>query len=338
MNAFTPADFVGEQANRKTISSKLLQFGNAFVDDSLLGILPDDLVLVGAPSGAGKTQFVVNIALKNLENGKRVHFFALEAYRLEIERRLKFKLVMDHYYSDPNRRGGGFIPYDEWEIGMHDNLLSKYEEDANKICITGYKDLNIFYKTAHFSCAQLIERTIAASVSGTDLIIIDHAHYFDWDDTNDNRAIKDIAKTCRDLVLENQIPIILVAHLRKKNHATSELVADLDEFHGSSDLPKIATKVITLASGGPIGDGKYVTFMRTPKNRHSSSSRIFLGRTIYDDRNSCYLDQYQIGWANAEAFGDLEPEKYPSWYKRTANRNKIETDIFGSYSRKDIYG
>lgn len=312
--------FATERAERAGMHKRMLRFGISFVDDSLLGILPDDLVLVGASTGVGKTQLCVNIALANIEDGKRVHFFALEASEGEIERRLKFQAITERFYADPDRpRIGRPLYFDEWEVGLYDHVLDEYERDAEKFCATAYKNLHTFYKTDQFDVATLIE--MATFVKGeTDLLLIDHAHYFDWDDDNDNRAIKEIAKTTRDLCKNHGVPIVLVAHLRKRDKKNAELVPGLDEFHGSSDLTKIATKVVTLASGGPLPDGGYQTYVRTPKNRKSSASSRYLAQMTFNAKRGSYEQTYKIGWANAFQFGELGPDQTPNWVGRTALR------------------
>ena len=96
--------FQEEEAHRKELWGRILKFGVSYLDDALLGILPNDLVLIGAPSGAGKTQLCVNIANANLAEGKRVHVFALEAEQDEWERRIKYQMLCQAYYSDQNRQ------------------------------------------------------------------------------------------------------------------------------------------------------------------------------------------------------------------------------------------
>lgn len=299
--------------------AKLLRFGNAFLDDSLLCIKPEDLILVGAPSGVGKTQFCVNLALTNVEDGRRVHFFALEAAECEIEMRLKYRVLMEQFYADPNRPhiGKTFL-FDEWEIGAYEDILAPYEDWAEKYCIEAYKNLHTFYKLDQFDVSKLIE-LVTMAADDTDLIIVDHVHFFDWEDSNDNRAIKDIAKATRDLCRNFKIPIVLIAHLRKKDRGNQELVAGLDEFHGSSDLPKIATKVITIASGGPssVKEGCYTTYIRTPKNRHLSSSTSYLAQILFNEQKGTYEKEYRLGWANAQKFGEIEPHKTPKWLNRS---------------------
>lgn len=309
-----------ERPFRAQLKGRLLSFGNTFLDDSLLGIRPDDLVLVGAPSGVGKTQFCVNVALANVTAGKRVHFFALEAGEYEIERRLKYQIIAEQFYSNPARPNlGRPLRFDEWEVGEFDEVLKPYEEMAEKYCSNMFTNLHTFYKGEHFDVSQLIE-FVTFVQDDTDLIIVDHVHYFDWDDQNDNRAIKEIAKTARDLCLRAEKPIVLVAHLRKRDKQNAELAAGLDEFHGSSDLTKIATKVITIAPGGPAENGGYLTYVRTPKNRHSSSSSRFIAQMIFNEKQGGYEKEYKVGWANSIKFGEVEPSKLPSWVGRSRER------------------
>lgn len=312
--------FRHERAERKGLSKELLSFGVSYLDDSLLGILPDDLILVGAPSGIGKTQFCVNMALANISNGKRVHFFALEASQFEIERRLKWQILTTNFYGDKDRpRLGRPLLFDEWEVGMYEGLLDAYEAWAEKYCIDTFKGLNVFYKSHDFDVNKLIE-SVNYVASETDLIIVDHVHYFDWDDSNDNRALKEIAKAARALGKQNRKPIVLVSHLRKRDRKNEELAASLDEFHGSSDLTKIATKVISIGPGGQAPGGGYFTYMRTAKNRHSGSSSRYLGQVVFDEKRGSYGSEYKIGWANTAKFSELAVFERPSWMGRSSKQ------------------
>lgn len=296
--------------------NRVLRFGIEFLDNALRGIFHDDLVLIGAPSGVGKTQLCCNIALANMEDGKKVHYIALEAGEYEIERRLKFPLVMDRYYGDPNRPKLGKISYTEWLLGMHLDALREYEMDAAKYFATAYKDLFLFYKQERFGIDELVDAVLSCS-KDTDLIIVDHVHFFDLDGDNENRAIKEIAKTVRTLALEEQKPIILIAHLRKRDKANEELVAGLDEFHGSSDLYKIATKVITMSPGRPTANGLYETFFRIPKNRIDGGVTRYAAREFFNPKTGSYeKDLYQIGWAEQKrstGFTAIDESQRPEW-------------------------
>ena len=316
-----------ELAEREQTSKKLLRFGIEFLDDSLRGIFPDDLVLIGAPSGIGKTQLCCNIALANLEDGRKVHYIALEAAQFEIERRLKFPLVLERFLADPSRPTiKGRVNYPDWLLGKYLTELQKYERETAQFFETAFRDLFVFYKGDRFGIQELIQSVCMAS-DKTDLIMVDHVHYFDFDDDNENRAIREIAKTVRTLALEEQKPIILVAHLRKRDRHNAEIAAGLEEFHGSSDLYKIATRVITMAPGGPDEFGNFNTFFRIPKDRIDGGNTRFLGLESFNPRKGTYeRGRYKIGWATqsrGSEFEEIGTAYRPDWARQIGSPDSV---------------
>jgi hypothetical protein len=315
---------------------KPLRFGVDYLDDATRGIFPDDLVLIGAPSGVGKTQLCCNIAMANLADQRRVHYIALEASEYEIERRLKFPIVAKHFYSDPHKpKSLSHIDFPEWVLGKYTDMLVPYEDVAEAEFDSLCSGLKLYYKQDRFGVRELIE-SVSYAAEETDLVMIDHVHYFDLDDDNENRAIKDIAKTVRSLAIENKRPIVLVAHLRKRDRGNDELCAGLEEFHGSSDLYKIATKVVTFSPGGPTKNGSYETFFRVPKNRTDGSSIRFLAKEFFDPKTGGYhRGLYEIGWANqcrSEGFRTVEFDEHPGW-----SRQKKTNSTSGGDNRISSY-
>lgn len=309
-----------EMEARKHGRQNLRRFGIKFLDDALIGIRPSDLILLGAPSGVGKTGLCCNIALANMVDGRRVHFMALEAEEFEIERRFKYELIAKTYFSPEYsqfRIPGLRISYEKWLLGDFIEPLMELELQAAKHFEEKYKNFFVFYKQDRFGLPDLIE-SVVANGSQTDLFIIDHVHYFDLDDDNENRAMKQIAKTVRSLALEQGKPIILVAHLRKRDRANEDLCAGIDEFHGSSDLTKIATKVITVSSGERTSDGSLETFMRIPKDRISGSPSRFTGRLLFDPKRNTYEEAYKLGRSSLTrkgGFEELHRDYLPDWYR-----------------------
>lgn len=310
---------VGEIERRRKNLGQRLKFGIDFLDDALRGILRDDLILLGAPSGMGKTQLCCNIANNNLADGRRVHYVALEASEDEIERRLLFPLVMERFLSDPNRpRIEKRVTYSDWLLGEHIDALMEYEKSAAEFFTKAYKSLFMFYKQDKFGISELIQAVLMAA-RDTDLIMIDHVHYFDLDDDNENRAIREIAKTVRQLAIDEQIPIILVAHLRKRDRGNDDLCPGLEEFHGSSDLYKLATKVITMSPGQMTRDGHFETFFRIPKNRIDGGVTRFMAKEYFNPKKGAYeQNRYQLGWAEqkrSKGFAEIEEGLRPTWAK-----------------------
>lgn len=292
------------------------RFGVDFLDDATRGIFSDDLILLGAPSGAGKTQLCCNIALANMADGRRVHYIALEASEFEIERRLKFPMVMERFFADEKRpRLKKLITFSDWLAGDFIEELATYEEEAS-VAFEMYRDLFLFYKQKRFGIEEFLQ-AVALCADETDLIMIDHVHYFDLSDDNENRAIKEIAKTVRDVAIQEQKPIILVAHLRKRDRANEELCAGLDEFHGSSDLYKIATRVVTMSPGPMLEDGTFETYFRIPKNRLDGGVNRFMGKEYFNPKSGGYeKGKYELGWAEqkrSKPFVAIESRFRPSW-------------------------
>ncbi len=309
-----------EIEGRRGARANLRSFGVKFLDDALIGISPSDLVLVGAPSGIGKTQLCCNIALSNMADGKQVYFLALEAEDFEIERRMKYQILASMYFSDGDRpRIGTHLSYERWVLGDFVDTLSKYEKQASEFFESAYKNLHILYRGDSFTIHDLMRSTLAVA-DLADIFVIDHAHYFDFDDDNENRALKEIAKTVRSIVLSMSKPVILVAHLRKRDRGNEDLVPGMDEFHGSSDLVKIATKVVTMSPGMRTADGCYETFFRIPKNRLNGGSSRFIGRVMFDPRKNAYETQYKVGSATLTrrtGFEELAIDFQPEWAKGT---------------------
>lgn len=330
-----------EASERKSRITPMM-FGVDFLDHATRGIFPDDLILIGAPSGAGKTQLCCNIAKTNLASGKRVHYIALEASEFEIERRLKFPLVMKYYYSDPLKPKLGKIAFPEWLLGEYSDQLEAYESLAEGDFKEHYKNLYLHYKADKFGLVELIE-AVSLIADETDLIMIDHVHYFDFDDDNENRAIKEIAKTVRSLAIEQKKPIILVAHLRKRDRNNEELIAGLEEFHGSSDLFKIATKVITMAPGTMTNEGLYESYFRVPKNRIDGGVTRFSAKEFFDPKTGSYFHGlYELGLSyqrRGKEFEKLEPGLIPDWARNASSGrslgNHVSTDTRSRMPFKD---
>jgi hypothetical protein len=325
MSFFSAADSsYAEIKDRESARSKLRKLGISFLDDTLIGVAPGDLVLIGAPSGIGKTQLCVNIARSNIELGRKVHFIALEADEYEIERRIKYQIIARDFFAMERRpKIDGRLDFDRWRMGDFLAELADLEVAAMKEFEEKYANLFLFYKGDRFGITELIESVVGAS-DKSDLFIIDHAHYFDLDDDNENLAMKKLAKTVRQLAIDEGRPIILVAHLRKRDRLNKDLVSGLDEFHGSSDLAKIATRVVTISQGEITTNGNYETFFRVPKNRLNGGSKFFVARMIFNPQKGNYENEYRLGKSSLtrdqiiDGFQDIPRENAPQWAKHLA--------------------
>lgn len=303
-----------EVQEREKARDGILSFGLKYLDDAMIGILKNDLILVGAGSGGGKTQFCVNVALANVANGKRVHYIALEAEPKEIERRIKYQLFAKHFFNDPARPNGS-VSFQNWMLGDFIRSHAIYEAQACQEFTKIAETLFTFYKVDKFDVDDLIQ-TVATCADETDLIILDHVHYMDYEENNENRAIKEIAKTARTLALEMGTPIILVSHVRKADRGVNHFAPSMEEFHGSSDLYKIATKAITLGAGNVNEKKEIETYVRVVKNRFDGSVTRYIAKCFYSQQRGKYEQKYIIGSSFQDRdseFKQFDHALYPEW-------------------------
>ncbi len=311
------ADRVGnERAARLEQAPHILQFGVKFLDDALGGIFKNDLVLLGAKTGAGKTALASRIAIVNAAKGKRVHYFALEAEKDEIERRMKYMTVSElvKRYSSYSY---GRMNYLDWYKGTLDDVTNPYELQADKLLAAEFKTLFTFYRTGDFYAEQF-ERMMLAIQDQTDLVILDHLHYVDSVEPNENRGYKLIVKKIRDTALSIGKPVVVVAHVRKGERSGGPLVPGIEDFHGTSDIPKIATKAIMIAPDyEQTGNDSWMwsTYLSPAKCRFDGSRTRYVGRTLFDVRSGVYADDYDLGRLTGDKFELVDANKIPSWAK-----------------------
>lgn len=287
-----------ERQTRIDTAPRVISFGVPFLDDAFTGIMPNDVVLLSAGPGVGKTEAASTIAIEVARTGKRVHFFALEAEMAEIEMRIKYRLVARAYYSDKakcewDRRQ---IRYQEWRAGLLDSVLRQYEEQTKGSFCSLMRNVHTLYKEGDYTGDDFIRDTEAAS-KDADLFILDHLMYFDHADENENRAYKRLMKQVRDCALKNGKPVVAVAHLRKADRSSQRLIPSLDEIHGSSDIGKIATKAIMIARAEDQESRKPTianTYIQPVKNRTDGSVTRFAAMVEFDTRTNTYSHRYEL--------------------------------------------
>jgi hypothetical protein len=306
----------GERAARQDLVRRALPFHVAFLDDCLRSLLPNDLILLGAETGAGKTELARLIASATAQAGKHVFYFALEAEHLEIERRDKYAILCELVLERKPHRIGE-MNYPDWFRGICDDLVVGLDEIADEIVEERRSTLHTYYRGARFDHRD-IKRLFMAVQSEADLIILDHLHYVDIEDENENRGFKNTIKMIRDVALGIGRPVILIAHLRKSDSRSKALVPRLEDFHGSSDIIKVVTHSIMIAPARSMPShrpGVSNTFMYVPKDRHGGATGL-VAMCEFDRRRKAYADHYTLGRAHGDEFQPLGTDEAPRWAKR----------------------
>lgn len=311
---------MGEAEERAALVARELRFNVTFLDDFLRGILPRDLLVVGARTGAGKTQLAQIIAQTNAQAGKHVYVMALEAEPSEIERRTKYAVLarLAHELRYPGRER---LNYPDWYRGQCADVIGPYEPEADAWIAQRLNTLYTLYRGRDFTMEH-IEQQFRAIRDKADLIILDHLHYVDSEDPNENRAVKNIVKRIRDVSLAIGVPVIVVAHLRKQHRGHKRLTPELDDFHGTSDITKIATAVVLL-SHARDQEPEYPwianTYLQIPKSRMGGASP-YVAMCGFNLRRNAYEQDYALGRLSlaGDSVNFIEPGDYPRWARHAS--------------------
>jgi hypothetical protein len=290
---------------------KRYSFGIKFLDDALNGYHGKDVIVISTRTGRGKTELCNIVAVKAAMAGNKVLYLALEAEKKEIGARLKFRVLCRLYFED-NPTLIYPLSFDKWMAGKLD-ILDKYEDQASEILSKYAHNICVQYRNTEFTVDDLNQQL--NSCQDIDVIILDHIHYVDILDSNENKGLKIIAKCIRQNNLLYQKPIILAAHVRKTNKREDGLTPDDDDIYGSSDLSKIVTKTILFSPDlTELHDYLYRTFFWISKNRRNSSPLRYIIKSYFDSRFNLYQDKYKLGKYIPFGKEFIECDKFPSWY------------------------
>lgn len=309
----------GEKEERIELAARSLKFHNAFLDDILRGMLPHDLVLLGAPTGMGKTDLSLAIAASNAAEGRRVAYFALEAEPRELERRTKYRLLNGLLHAEKHPQASEFN-YADWIRGECEGFCGHLNEEVDNRIIDQLATLHTYYRGEKFDQHTLHDEVLKASV-WADFIIIDHLHYIDTDASeSETRGLAEIVKTVRDLSLRIGRPVLLVAHLRKRDGRDKKIIAGIDDFHGSSNITKICTQAIAIERAWCVQPAKWYaspTFMSVLKDRRAGA-KGFVALTTFDLRSRDYRSEYTLGrlTKGGTEWEAIKPSDRPRWATR----------------------
>jgi hypothetical protein len=317
-------DLKDERAERLAERTHALTYGVEFLDRLFGGIFPNDNVLVGAKTGAGKTELLTTIAAANAELGHRVRYFALEAERREITRRLKYRELMHRGYSEAMKKG--VVPsYLDWRQADAelDAAVAMLEPQVERDLVERYGGdrLVMLYRMGGFSVDDFVS-IAEETVDQTDLYILDHLHYIEMPDDNENRGLTKILQAISDLSLRLNRPIVMAAHLRKEQQAqkgNERLIPSLDDFQGTSNLSKISTKILMVGPAKKEKASSYwlsPTFMQAQKLRRDGSRCAWVGCVEFNHRTGGYENAFRLGKVKGGKFEAEVMDEWPFWATR----------------------
>ena len=307
--------------------TRICSFGISVLDDSLMGLLPNDFLVIGADSGVGKSELGLDIAVHNAKNGKKVALYFIEGGHEEAINRIRWKLIKERYYS--NHYKGIDMDYRKWRMGLLKSpLMSKINMECYIDFDKNIKDnLQIYCFEEGFTVSMLMNSLgwftktktgefLMETYFDVDLLIIDHLQYFTLDNPkNELTEMTQILMKVKDITNFHKIPVLLISHLRKKDKDRG--LPSQEDFFGTSNIAKIASQAITITPYTQLEDYQnhvYPTFFRFVKSRTGLRSGI-AALCDFNASKGCYEKNYAVYklMADKPAAEPLERFKLPKW-------------------------
>lgn len=291
--------------NSKFIGS----FGVPYLDEKVTGILPNDLILVGARSGAGKSSLAQMIAAHNSRLGNKVSLISLENFEND-------DFITKAYYSYVKQTRNYNLTVREFMGGLGTSFnpdmqaLERAEQEAEKF----FENIVLTTRKKGFDLEEL-KKTMVKNVveDGCKIIILDHIDYIDKIDPKENDIIHitEIMRTIRELQDAENVAVIAMSHLRKPfTGKTAIKVPGVDEFIGSSNKVKESTMVIVFAPDDTTNETtmkkQKATYCCIRKLRHGGYDNT-CARLWFDVRTGRYLDEYDkciVNYSGTEVTDD----------------------------------
>lgn len=289
---------------------KLCQYGVKALDDCNLAIAPNELVIIGAGSGFGKSELLTQLARHNALNGKKVALYFLEGGAQEAIQRMKYRDICSLYYAEYT--GAGIdLDYRAWSLNKNPHpLLLKLESQVYTNLKDKLQDNLFFYNKPEGLTCEEFENSLfdfhklelafespfrVQKGFDLDLVVIDHIHYFRYPDEQEEiRAMTKIILTIRDFIDKYHIPVVVAAHFRKlpRGHG----IPDKEDIYGTSNLHKIANTCIIIHPDHEKDKsalGLYPTYLRIAKSRIGirNSDCIYCD---FDIHTRSYKDEYEM--------------------------------------------
>jgi len=310
--------------------NKLCKYGIKPLDDALKCIMPNELVVIGADSGVGKSELGLHIALTNAKQNKTVALYFLEGGHIEAMARMKWRDVARKYYNK-HSHSGIEMDYSLWRTNQIRDLLIQsiesevYEEYQNELkdnlfiypVSEGFTLNNLTSSLLDFHSLETAFSGIDPNGFNLDLIVIDHLQYFSLTEKETEiEAITNILKAVNQITNNYKIPVVLISHLRKKGKDRG--LPDQEDFYGSSNIPKISSTSIVISPDSAsenFNDNVYYSFFRIVKSRVGVRSSLAM-RLKFDLKTRSYCDEYELyrigknGLINKSPLADSEKPKW----------------------------
>lgn len=317
------------------IADHVIQFGITFLDNATMGIAPEELVILGARTGAGKTE-LLNIIAESASRHARVVFFSLESHELEMEQRALYRQIYERFLPlTPAEKQkicpAGNLTYTAFARGaFNHNAMREFVHPFSGLFEAKYENLKVLYRKS--PSAKTIENDILSMQGEADLWILDHLHFLNHESRDELDAVRQAMKLFYELAAKQKTPLLIASHLRKD--ASSGDFPELSDLHGSSEISKRAVTAILMDQLPPFkffgGANDIPTLFHIAKFRVSGAVRRYYAVHQFNTVTRKYSDNYVLMSKDEKGEIIVDTGAKPDWARNALSKKQLE-------ERKTLY-
>lgn len=257
--------------NWKKRNDKSLYTGFFDLDKKICGLHNQELTIIGARPGIGKTTLALQIAQK-IAKKKNVLYISLEMSEIQLIQKMIAK-------------EGNINTYKMRMGTLEDNDFIKITQTANDLL--GY---NLMIDTKIRNIQQIeVKSKKLKNQNKLDLVIIDYIQLLKSNEKYNIREqeVADISRRLKLLSLEIDVPIIALCQLNRNANNNEPTLADLRE---SGSLEQDADNIIFLYYGNDEEEEKNIVTLKLAKQRAGEIGKMKLE---FDKKTSNFKNLYR---------------------------------------------
>lgn len=249
-----------ERLKRGEVINRSIKYGFQSLDVYTRGMMPNNLVVIGARPGGAKTATALNIALNIAAQGKKVIFFSLEMSHRELFLRL-FSCVT-------SKKSFHMIDYDITDKDIAD--LDSFQKwcEGNSLYI---------YEAATLTPDSMLS---IAKMQGADVVIVDYLQLMSTGKRHNRyEEVTELARGMKRTAQQLKITVVALSQLSRdsaKRPDKTPVTADLRE---SGEIEQAADVILLLHRPCMYDDVSYdekQLDMILAKNRHGPVGKVEL--------------------------------------------------------------
>lgn len=278
-----------DELRRRLIEGEYLGIGTGYgkLDAIVGGFRAGRLIVLSGLTNSGKTSLALNIALNMARSKQSIFYLSLEMPPIDIAKKL---LMLEAKLGNTELKT---VEDPSDTLRKIDAGLFAFRKGEDGLPIYLYKGSGTIKYEVLAESAKIAKEKYSA-----ECIFVDHLHYFAQSHSNVTQETAQIVRKIKQLAIQLDIPIVLLAHLNRGGRTTQRkglYIPSLADLKDTSTIEQDADQVIFVCRDSEAGgeDGKKVV-VKVAKNRDGYAGESV--SMIFDPELTTFLEEPGVNY------------------------------------------